>query len=486
MTNKAKHAFLVAAPASGSGKTTLTLGLMRALMQRDLRVQAFKCGPDFIDPMFHKAVTGRESYNLDIQMSDEQHVRTVFQNQKHPADVAVVEGVMGLFDGAVKDTGSSAHVARLLNLPVVLVVNASSMAYSAAPLLYGFKHFDPRVKVAGVLFNKVGSPGHYNFLKEAALAAGLPSLGYVPRNKGVEMPSRYLGLSMPFENNLEEQVGQLADLIQEHVDMDQLLNLTQSKETNPCISSTQQKQAFRLNGLTPPRHHGPNKHFLLPAESKQQLPLRPSVSHCNRPELPRLKIAMARDEAFNFIYPANVDALKHYGTLQYFSPLHDKALPEADLIWFPGGYPELYVSRLSRNRDMAEAIQRHVAQGKALIAECGGFIYLGRELLVEGKPYPMAGVFDHGATLKNARLSLGYRQISYRGTVWYGHEFHYSQLAWSTHENIAEIRNARNQMVDTGLYRYKNALASYLHFYCGQREKMEALLRLVLTKNERP
>jgi len=441
MTNTAKHAFLIAAPSSRSGKTTLTLGLMRALMQRNLSVQAFKCGPDFIDPMFHKAITGRDAYNLDIQMSDEAHVRSLFHDQKGQADVAVVEGVMGLFDGALKDSGSSAHLARLLSLPVVLVVDASSMAYSAAPLLYGFKHFDPRVKIAGVIFNKVASVSHYAFLKEAAMAAGLPTLGFVPRNKAVEMPSRHLGLSMPFENNLETQVGQLAEMIQEHVDLDQLL------------------------ALTPSRHH---------------LQLCPSVPLGSEPALPRLKIAMARDEAFNFIYPANVDALKAFGTLQFFSPLHDQTLPEADLIWLPGGYPELYAGELSRNRSMAEAIQRHVAQGKALIAECGGFIYLGRELLVEGKPYPMAGVFDHAASLKNARLSLGYRKVNYQGSLWYGHEFHYSQLAWTTHENIAEIRNARDQTVDTGLYRYKNALASYIHFYCGQGEKMEELLRIVL------
>ncbi|MCA1745660.1 MAG: cobyrinate a,c-diamide synthase, partial [Bacteroidales bacterium] len=343
MTNTAKHAFLIAAPSSGSGKTTLTLGLMRALMQRNLRVQAFKCGPDFIDPMFHKAITGRDAYNLDIQMSDEAHVRTLFHDQKGQADVAVVEGVMGLFDGAVKDTGSSAHVARLLSLPVVLVVDASSMAYSAAPLLYGFKHFDDRVKIAGVIFNKVASVNHYAFLKEAALAAGLPSLGFVPRNKAVEMPSRHLGLSMPFENNLEKQVGQLAEMIQEHVDLDQLLTLTISDQTISSTPSTQQNQALQLTRSTRRLQHGPFKHFDQPTPSRHHLQICPSVPLDNAPALPRLKMAMARDEAFNFIYPANVDALKAFGTLQFFSPLHDQALPEADLIWLPGGYPELYV-----------------------------------------------------------------------------------------------------------------------------------------------
>lgn len=473
MTNtNQKHAFLIAAPASGSGKTTITLGLMRALMQAGLSVQGFKCGPDFIDPMFHKAITGRDSYNLDIQMSNEQHVKTLFNNQNKHHDVAVVEGVMGLFDGAMKDQGSSAHVARLLSLPVILVIDASSMAYSAAPLLYGFKHFDDRVKIAAVLFNKVGSVSHYTYLKEAAMAAGIPSLGFVPRNKAVEMPSRHLGLSMPFENNLEEQVGQLAKSIRENVDMDLLLSLTLSSLTP---RSSQYRLPTQLNQLSLNNEEGQINHPL------HQPVLSASPPSCFR--LLHLKIAMARDEAFNFIYPANVDVLKQFGTLQFFSPLHDQELPEADLIWLPGGYPELYAGPLSRNRSMAEAIQRHVAQGKALIAECGGFIYLGRELLVEGKPYPMAGVFDHGASMKNARLSLGYRKIKHQGEFWYGHEFHYSQLAWTVHANIAEISNARDQMVETGLYRYKNALASYIHFYAGQTEKMEALLRLVLPKN---
>lgn len=428
-------AFLIAAPTSNSGKTTLTLGLMKALMNRGLTVQPFKCGPDYIDPMHHRQVAGCDSYNLDVWMSSEAHVTQLFHTQSAKANISIVEGVMGLFDGAVKDNGSPAQLAMLLDIPVVLVVDGKAMAYSAAPLLYGFKHFNRNIRVAGVIFNKVSGDNHYEYLKEAAIDAGVTPLGYLKKNENLSLASRHLGLSMPHENSMNAIVDEMATMIEQSIDMDALLDAVACSAVPNEIKKHQATASF--------------------------------------------KIAIAKDEAFNFMYPANVDALAKLGDITFFSPLNDTHLPDADLVWLPGGYPELFAETLSANHAMLDAIRQHIHRNKALIAECGGFMYLGKSLEKEGTHYPMAGIFDYHSSLNQMKLTLGYRTIMIDGKTFKGHEFHYSTANISETQSIAQTTTAKGQPVDMPVLRTQNCLASYMHFYCGEVEKMQSLINLL-------
>lgn len=411
-----------------------TLGLMRALVRRGLKVQPFKCGPDYIDPMHHSKIAQNPSYNLDMWMAEESHVQSVFQKHSADADVAIAEGVMGLFDGARKDVGSSAAVARLLDLPVVLVVDASSVAYSVAPLLYGYKHFDTRINLAGVVFNKVASKSHYQFLKEAAEDAGVKPLGYLARDEKLAISSRHLGLHLPGEVKNLDIVDRAADLIETNVDIDFLLAVAKNEVIAP--------------------------------EKKQ--------STINKP----LKIALAHDEAFNFSYRANRDLLDKYGEVIEFSPLEDIVLPEADLLWLPGGYPELFAKALSDNTAMHQAIRQHIESEKAVIAECGGMMYLAKALITkDGESYPMVGIYDFACSFEAMKLHLGYRDLKGGNLEIKGHEFHYSELVNLNEEKENyTVLTARGKELEMPVFRKNNCWASYLHLYLGEEDKMQQLL----------
>ena len=430
-----KNKFLIAAPKSNSGKTMFTLGLMRALVRRRLQVQPFKCGPDYIDPMHHTKIAQNPSYNLDLWMADASHVQSVFQKHSADADVAIAEGVMGLFDGARKDEGSSAAVARLLDLPVVLVVDASSVAYSVAPLLYGYKHFDERINLAGVVFNKVASASHYQFLKEAAEDAGVHSLGYLARDEKLAISSRHLGLHLPGEVKNLDIVDRAADLIEANVDVDFLLAVAKNEIQTP--------------------------------EKKQE-----TINKA-------LKIALAHDEAFNFSYRANRDLLDKYGEVMEFSPLEDQELPEADLLWLPGGYPELFAKALSENKAMHSAIAQHIEAGKAVIAECGGMMYLAKALITkDGTSHPMVGTFDFKCSFEAMKLHLGYRDLKGEDIELRGHEFHYSELIEVNEEKENyTVQTARGKELEMPVFRKNNCWASYLHLYLGEEYKMLQLLK---------
>ncbi len=414
----------------------VTLGLMHALVNRGLKVQPFKCGPDYIDPMHHTKVAGKASYNLDLWMASEEHVKAIYNKQSNRADVSIVEGVMGLFDGAKKDEGSSAAVARLLDLPVVLVVDASSVAYSVAPLLYGFKNFDKNIKLAGVIFNKVAGESHFQFLKEAAIDAGVDVLGYVPRDNRLHIESRHLGLHLPGEHKNLNIVKNAAQLIEEHVDIDLLLKLSENKGDELKYLEAQQNKGS-------------------------------------------LTIALANDDAFNFSYRANQDVLKELGEVEEFSPINDKILPDADLVWLPGGYPELFAKELAENKAMKTEIKSHIESGKALVAECGGMMYLGKKIVTkEGENFEMAGIFDIDTSFENMKLHLGYRELSKVDLTIRGHEFHFSNLISRLDaDSDFEVKTARGKNVEMPVFRTQNCWASYMHLYLGEKEKMQQLLK---------
>ncbi|MDR1090969.1 MAG: cobyrinate a,c-diamide synthase [Prevotella sp.] len=432
-----KSQFLIGAANSGSGKTTLTIGLLKALANRGLNIQPFKCGPDYIDTKFHEAAASNPSVNLDLFLSSTEHVRHLYNKYATDKDVCIAEGVMGLYDGYDKMKGSSAEIARLLDIPVILVVNAKSMAYSAAALIHGFKEFCPGIKVAGVIFNFVGSESHYSFLKDACNDVEVEPLGYLLKNQEIETPSRHLGLSLDGQSHFDDLANKIAGLVEKTVDIDRLLKIT-SREINSPANR-------------PAEHATPN-----------------------------LNIAVARDAAFNFVYHENIEYLKRRGKVAFFSPLNDKELPASDLLYLPGGYPELYPDELSRNKSMLESIRMYIENGGKTLAECGGMMYLSDSITdAEGRIYPMAGILGQMATMQPMKLKLGYRQFRYNNVDIKGHEFHYSSIEKENKDLQIdiEILNAKRQPAGTKLFRYKNLIAGYTHIYWAEMDNLLDLFK---------
>ena len=428
---------VIAGDRSGTGKTTVTLSLLAALEKRGQKVQSFKVGPDYIDPMFHAAVTGRPCYNLDPVLTSENYVRHSYRKRIANADCAVVEGVMGLFDGAtgVDDTASTAHVARLLELPVLLVVDCGRMAQSLAALIHGYKTFDPRVKIVGVVLNRVGSDRHLELLSEALRAINVPIFGTFRREKDIQLPSRHLGLIPTEELSGFKQISdRLRELGERCFDWVQLEPWLRAEKGQPVGARVVEKK--------------------------------------------RVRIAIARDEAFNFYYPDNLETLTEQGAdLTYWSPVRDKELPAADGLYFGGGFPEVFAPQLSNNREMMSAVDRAINSGIPTYAECGGLMYLSQVLRdFEGQEWPMVGVISQSVRMEN-RLTLGYRQATAMNTgpllkkrqSVVGHEFHKSCVvkdeANTNRQPAYETRRywGGTEPSQTEGYITPNLHASYIH-----------------------
>jgi cobyrinic acid a,c-diamide synthase len=422
---------------SGSGKTTVSLGLMAALKRRGLIVAPFKVGPDFIDPGHHSRITGRLSRNLDGWMLPAEMNRQCFSRSAAGADVAVVEGVMGLYDGydGKSGAGSTAQMARLLNLPVILVVDAASMARSAAALVQGFENFDRELQFAGVIFNNLGSDGHFKYLNEALAGnVRMPCLGGILRDSRVTIPERHLGLVTEDEYTLSDRrIGQLADLIDRHVDVDRLLDRLEDFE--PGNDSTR--------------------------------------IECSREDC--VKIGVARDQAFCFYYQDNFDLLVDAGAVMVpFSPIADRRLPpELDGLYLGGGYPELFAEALCKNRIMLEQIGQKSRQGLPIYAECGGFMYLCESLTdLNGHTFPMTGCFPVHAKMSSNLEALGYREITLardtvlgkKGLVIRGHEFHYATTTGRREDEMKTVYAVSN---GSSGYQVNNTLGSYHHLHFG-------------------
>lgn len=415
-----RNGFIIAATSSGSGKTTLSLGLMKHLSDKGYSVMPYKCGPDYIDTQYHQLATGKPSVNLDLFMASENHVKSIFNNYARLHDINIVEGVMGMFDGYEGMKGSSADLAIKLGLPVILLINASSTAYSVAATMYGFSRFKKDVKVAGVIFNKVSSNSHYDFLKKACEDVGIPALGFIRKNENLQVPSRHLGLSLESQDSIKRFIEEAAVEVSKNVNIDKLLQLTE-KEIQPSNVLFQEKK--------------------------------------------KMKVAVAYDEAFNFIYPVNLESFSC--EIIKFSPLRDSDLPEAELVYLPGGYPELYSEELESNTAMRQAIKKFANKGGKILAECGGMIYLTEE--IDGKK--MCGVLPLKTTMKDSRLRLGYRSVRFPNLEIKGHEFHYSKTVPVLDlPSYAKQYNAKNMEVETPVYRYKNVIASYTHLYWGETD----------------
>ena len=447
---------MIAAPSSGSGKTTIARGLMSLFFSKGMKVQPFKCGPDYIDTKFHELVCGRPSINLDTFMASPQHVQGLFAHYGKDADVCVVEGMMGLFDGYDRDLGSSSEIARTLGLPVVLVVDAKRSAYSLAALLTGFVHFREDVHVCGVIFNRVGSERHERMLRQVCDDIGLECFGFLPNHRDLEQGSRYLGLD--FSEMPEAHT--LVRLLEEHVNWKRLLELgaptsIQQSEESACRNATGPK----VQSQTSPEVVGAG---LVPAR-------KPKAQSQTSPEAvgtAARKLVVARnEESFSFIYQETLDAFQN---VVFFDPETEvPSLEDSDLLYLPGGYPEKHLDALTKNVAAREAIRLFAERGGWVFAECGGMMYLCKSILDDTGEYPMCGVLPYVITARkeDRKLSLGYRRFTLDGTEYRGHEFHYTRFLGETPKSITQVYNAKGEPVDTPVFRHKNVIASYTHLY---------------------
>lgn len=428
-------ALLIAGAGSGTGKTTVSLGLMAALKRKGLNVQGFKTGPDYIDPSLHRIVTDRPSINLDTWMMPPDFLSRSFKSRAVNADISIIEGVMGIHDGRDPDSpeGSTAELASFLGVPVILVLNASSMARTAAAIINGLVEFDKRVDVKGIILNNIGSPSHLAILnKTISTYCTIPVLGGIPVVKDISLPSRHLGLFMGEDGVLENKIDMLADTILKNIDLDRLLSA--------AGIDIEEKPLFDT-----------------PAKSKKG------------------RIAIARDNAFCFYYEDNFEILKQLGyKIVFFSPMKDSSLPsKINAIYFGGGYPELYADTLAKNSDMRNAVKDQSEKGAYIYGECGGLMYLGDSLTTkDGKTYPMCGCLPYKTIMKSRFQSLGYTEASpvddflflKKGEALRGHCFHYSEMIMDDNSSVSSFYYGEPVMKAKG-YRLRNTVASYFHLH---------------------
>jgi cobyrinic acid a,c-diamide synthase len=434
--------FLIAGTASGVGKTTVSLAILAAMRRRGFVVQPFKGGPDFLDTGHHTRISGRTSRNLDTWMLSAEANLDVVIEATQDADAFLVEGMMGLFDGKSGDSeiGSSAELAKLLKLPVVLVLDAGKSARSLAAVVLGFEMFDPALSLAGVILNRVASEGHYQLL-HAAIAGfcRTPILGWLPRDVSISIPERHLGLLTAEEAGSTEfaknQLEAFADVAEKHLDLESLTALG-------C-----------------------------------GLDLRREVLPPSRRPTPTVRIGVARDRAFSFYYEDNLDLLRAEGAeIVAFSPLADLQLPEVlDALYLGGGYPELYSQQLSSNGSMIESIRRFVATGKPVYAECGGMIFLSEQLrTADGVTHAMAGVLPFAMEMTGKLVQFGYVTVQLardclfgpKGMELRGHSFHYSRIAREVDvpTSYAVLYSLSGRQEREG-FTIANVLASYIHLH---------------------
>ena len=392
------RAVIIAAPGSGSGKTTLTLALLRGLRDAGVAVASAKVGPDYIDPAYHAAASGRPCHNLDTWSMSDRTLAALIADLQRNASAIVAEGVMGLFDGAPDGRGSAADLSRRTGWPVVLVVDAAGMAASVAALVHGFASYDPEIPVAGVIFNRTGSKRHGELLRRAMQPLGIPVFGCVTRNELLELPNRHLGLVQAREHpDLEGFLARAAGQVGREVDTEALLAAARPARFEPLEEG-----------------HG------LPVLGR--------------------RIAVARDDAFAFCYPWVLDAWRRAGCeISFFSPLDDQPPDaDADAVYLPGGYPELHAAQLAAAGRFKAALGRCAGRGAVVYGECGGYMVLGERLIDgDGVPHRMAGLLPVQTSFASPRLSLGYREVALagdgvlgrKGARFRGQEFHFASVA---------------------------------------------------------
>lgn len=420
-------ALVVSAPSSGSGKTTIVAALARYFTLQGKRVRVFKTGPDFIDPNFLSFASHNPVYQLDFWMCGERHCKQLVAQAAQDADLILIEGVMGMFDGQC----SSADIAATLGIPVMAVIDAGAMAQTFGAIAYGLANFRPDIEMFGVFANRVGSAGHAEMLKES-LPAELAFCGYMEKDAQLTLPERHLGLVQAQElDDLDERLNHAAEMIGRHGDI-------------PLPA---------------------------PVEFEYQQPV------AIEPSLQGVNIAIAQDAAFSFLYQANVDLLQQLGAkISYFSPLKKQPLPECDALYLPGGYPELHLNTLADNQSLHAQIKQHVRQNKPVLAECGGMLYLNKTLTsIEGESANMVSILDAHSEMQTKLAALGLVEGELcEGESLRGHTFHYSKTQ-SEEKVLCEPRSQRGRKLDP-VWQRGNLIASYIHWYFPSNAKLVSRL----------
>lgn len=448
---------IIAGTGSGVGKTTWTIGLMAALRGRGNVVQGFKCGPDYIDPSYHTAVTGRPSRNLDSWMMGERAVREAFIKGSEGADISIIEGVMGLFDGksALSNESSTAHIGEILETPILLVVNVQSMGRSAAAIVRGFQQFAEGVRIAGVIANNAGSGGHYQLVKDAVeQMCGIPVVGWMDRDAQLSIPERHLGLVPSIERGeMDAYITRLGERVAENLELDRVLQLAECPD-------------------------------LAPAQPLVDATLVPPLSIASALVAPRVRVAVARDAAFHFYYPDNLELLERCGAeLAYFSPLAGEPVPpDADGLYIGGGFPEEFAERLAGQHAGKQAVRRAIEDGMPTLAECGGFMYLTESIRdTRGQEYAMVGLIAGQCRMQTKYAAMGYREVKGQpgnfllneGESARGHEFHYSAFhpAGDLALSPAYVSESRWGTKPEG-YLTPNLVAGYTHLHFASRPEL--------------
>ncbi|MCR5833207.1 MAG: cobyrinate a,c-diamide synthase [Selenomonadaceae bacterium] len=424
---------IIAATQSGAGKTTITVGLIAALKNRGLNVQSYKTGPDYIDTGWHQSVNGKPSHNLDSWLVGKDNIKNIFANTAKAADISIIEGVMGLYDGGRNGISSTAEISKLLGIPVVLVIDAQHMGTSAAAIALGFREFDKSVNFAGMILNRIGSDSHRDMIIDALDKLNIKCFGAIRRDMRINLPERHLGLLPTSENQDGGRLQRIAEAVESQIDIGALIDIAKSAAPIETVDDTEKI-------------------------------------------LPRVKIGVAYDKAFNFYYETSLAELEKLGAqIIYFSPLNDKHLPDVDGLLIGGGFPEMFAEQLEQNESLRREIHDAADKGMPIFAECGGFMYLMNRLIdFSGKKFDMCDVFD-GFTIMNRRLqSVGYVDaeilhdciIGKRGDKVHTHEFHFSsEIGTTPGENIFLCTKLRTgDRYSAGLIR-KNVVGSYLHIH---------------------
>ncbi len=489
---------VIAGTNSGAGKTSTALALTRALARRGLRVQTFKVGPDFLDPTWLALASGRNCYNLDGWMAGTDYSRRLFDRTAADADFVIVEGVMGLFDGANPQSseGATAEIARLFDIPILLVANVHGMARSFAALVKGFTTFEPDLRFFGVIANHCGSERHAQWLSLSLAAAGLPPLtGAIPRGAFPEIPSRHLGLVTAERSFVSESfLDAMADVIEKYADIEKFFPADDQRSPflepdNPGASPSSFSEGIKdtpAQDMKPVDLMDKIKNDAKNArEQKRAAATEFSIHATTLPgKTSPVRIGLAMDEAFHFYYADMLDALRSAGMeIAFFSPLNDSRLPEnISGLYLGGGYPELYAGKLESNGPMLKAIRRYADSGRPLYAECGGLMYLSRGIETQGVFHPLCGILPTRTRMRSGRTALGYVEATLTddslwgsaGDTLRGHEFHYSELiddptADSSWQRVYQVRRRMSEKSEAEGFQRGAILASYLHLHLASR-----------------
>ncbi len=479
---------VLAGTHSGVGKTTLATGIMAALTRKGLPIQAYKVGPDYIDPSYHTLATGRPSRNLDRWLLGEQ-LLPVFEKSSE-GQWAVIEGVMGLFDGmsGTRGYGSSADVAKLLQAPVILVVDAANMSRSVAALVQGFCTFDPELKIVGVILNRVKSSAQEALLREALAEIEVPILGALPKEEAIRLPERHLGLVPSQEKSFREDFwDELNRVISRYIDLERIQEIMlRSAEQEEIEIGTENERVGIPKRVKGVRRETEDQGSELRSRGESELGQKAATLN----KEPKLRLGVAWDEGFSFYYQDALDLAERMGfSIIPFSPLQDVHLPEGlDALYIGGGFPEMHLERLSKNHLFLESLRAFSDSGKSIYAECGGYMYLGNTITdFEGRTYPMAGLIPIEAEMTTRLQGMGYRKgifqrdnfLGLAGSEVHGHEFHYSRVRFQAPETkkgdlpaFELFKGERSAGMDG--YVTDHIVASYLHLnFAGHPELLE-------------